>query len=167
MTLSLQNDSNKVAYLCPGEKYFIVCCTNQTYLQWVIQVPTYNYSLTCDLGINVSSPVDNCLWWHNNIEDTAINCTKNSEPEVLPLTSTLLINSTNTSFNRTVVECNEGYTLNNIPDCHNYSCYNYSIESISIRSIHVINGKVFMHVAKYVQFDIIFILNPSVFNLAA
>ena len=114
---------NKVVYLCPGEHHSIVCSTNQTILQWIIRVPPHYHG--SHHWIQISSPLEYYNSW--SIEDTTINVTKNSEPGVLPLISTLLIKSVATSFNGTMIAC-----YNNIPE----------FITLSITSIHVINGKV-------------------------
>ena len=63
--------------------------------------------------------------------DTTISITKNSEPGVSPLTSTLQINSINASSKGTMITCSE-YNIG------------YSI-IILMTSMVVINGKVLMH----------------------
>ena len=122
---------NEVAYLCPGEQYSTVCSTNQTCLEWVIRHPSYDNNHSYHQDINVSSSVGNYLWRH--IEDTAINYTKDSEPGVLPLTSTLIINFITSSLNGTIIECcSHEEVPNNV-----YCCG----EGISTTLIQVINGK--------------------------
>ena len=90
---------NEEVYLCPGEQHSIVCSTNQTYIEWEIRLPPRNYYTP----LSAFSRMGNYLW--GRIGDTTINYTKDSEPGVLPLISTLLINSVTTSFNGTMITC--------------------------------------------------------------
>ena len=120
---------NEVVYLCPGEHHSIVCSTNQTHLLWMIRYPLYTVYYRHIILISSSMGYDSFFRY---MGDTTINITKNSEPGALPLTSTLQINSINTSSNGTMITCSE-YNIG------------YGIKDISITSMVVINGKVLMH----------------------
>ena len=116
--------------LCPGEQLSIVCSTNKTHeiLQWAIKVPPdYNSSSP---WIYLSSHVGNYPWGH--IGDTILDYTKNSEPGVLPVISTLLINSATTRIDGAIVICHE-HVRDSTNKLHR--------EDIKITVIHVINGK--------------------------
>ena len=131
---------NEVVYMCPEEQLSIVCSTNQTYsyLEWAIRIPPTSYYLRSQ-WISASSHVSNYLWRRTG--DTTINYTKNSEPGVLPLISTLLIDSVTTSFNGTMITCNEFIHVSD----------NYSLEAILIMSIYLISGKVeLMQAVKFI-----------------
>ena len=117
----------EVVYLCPDKQLSVFCSTNQTYLEWEITLPPPYY-----YHIDVSSSVHmgNYSWRH--IGDATINYTKDSVSDVLPLTSTLLINPVTTSFNGAIIRCNERIT---------YFGIFYRWEEISTTVIQVINGK--------------------------
>ena len=127
---------NEVVYLCPGEQHTIVCSTNQICLTWIIRFPSPHYSYL--LRIYAFSLVGNHTL--GPIGGATINYTKNSEPDVLPLISMLLMDPVTTSLNGTMI-----------------TCYNDVYEAILTISIYVINGKMeFMQAAKVIYFIINF-----------
>lgn len=115
-------------FLCLGEQHSLDCSTNWDYLQWEIQYSssqTYYYNRF----LSAYSRVGNYHW--RRIGGTTINYTKNSEPGVLPLTSTLLIDPVTTSVDGIVITC---YLYGDI-------IFSWTI------SMHVINGKKLMQAA--------------------
>ena len=109
-------------HLCPGDNFPKMCSTNYSYLQWNVYFPRareWHGNLVPRYGSNSYT-----------VRNTRCDIILNSDPGVLPITSTLLLNSVTSDINGAQIYCS-GF------DSH---FLNY--HTMPATMIHVINGTI-------------------------
>ena len=95
-----------LANVCPGEEFTLTCSTDQAdFVKWNVQnTITSSFSRSWLISNSGTSVMLNL----SIAEDpNAFSISRNSEPESLPLISSLTITNVTTSWNGTVVNCTE------------------------------------------------------------